>query len=149
MVFDQIGGFKDGGNLVSMHHAFTTAGIPATVASLWNAPDQSTKEIMVSFYKNLQQGMSKAAALQQAKLSYLANTKDENLQHPFYWAGFILTGDDSPIQLPSASYWERFWFIILLLGMAALVALVLMGRGDFSFGRSKIPGQNSEHQQCQ
>src|SRR3546814_18501144 len=63
-----IGGFKDGGNLVSMHHAFTTAGIPATIASLWNAPDQSTKEIMVAFYKNLHQGHDKATALQQAKL---------------------------------------------------------------------------------
>src|SRR5690606_29657319 len=36
-----VGGFQDGGNLVSMHHAFTTAGIPATIASLWNAPDRS------------------------------------------------------------------------------------------------------------
>src|SRR5690554_8149849 len=48
-----IGGFKDGGDLVSMHHAFTTAGIPATVSSLWNVPDESTKEIMIAFYKNL------------------------------------------------------------------------------------------------
>src|SRR5690606_19071616 len=77
-----IGGFKDGGNLVSMHHAFTIAGIPATIASLWHAPDHSTKEIMVAFYQNLQKGTDKATALRQAKLSYLANTTDENLQHP-------------------------------------------------------------------
>src|SRR3546814_20402791 len=51
-----IGGFKDGGTLVSMHHAFTTAGIPATLASLWNAPDQSTNKIMVAFYKKFHKG---------------------------------------------------------------------------------------------
>lgn len=123
-----IGGFKNGGNLVSMHHAFTTAGIPATVASLWNAPDQSTKEIMVSFYKNLQQGMSKAAALQQAKLTYLLNTADENLQHPFYWAGFILTGDDSPIQLVPAPFWQRPWFIILMVLAVIGVVFILVRR---------------------
>ncbi len=44
-----IGGFENGGDLISMHHAFKTAGIPATIASLWNAPDLSTKEIMVDF----------------------------------------------------------------------------------------------------
>src|SRR5690606_7955499 len=58
-----VGGFKDGGDLVSMHHAFTTAGIPATVSSLWNAPDQSTKEIMIYFYKNLQRGENKSTVL--------------------------------------------------------------------------------------
>jgi CHAT domain-containing protein len=45
-----IGGFKDGGNLVSIHQAFTIAGIPATIASLWHAPDHSTKEIMLLLY---------------------------------------------------------------------------------------------------
>lgn len=123
-----IGGFKDGGNLVSMHHAFTTAGIPATIASLWNAPDQSTKEIMVVFYKNLQQGMDKATALQLAKLSYLKNTKDENLQHPFYWAGFVLSGDDSPVQLASSPFWDHPMFVFVLLGIAILIAVVLFVR---------------------
>lgn len=102
-----IGGFKDGENLVSMHRAFTTAGIPATVASLWNAPDQSTKELMIAFYENLQLGQNKAKALRQAKLDYLKNTKDKNLQHPFYWAGFVLSGNESPIELGNKPFWKK------------------------------------------
>ncbi len=118
-----IGGFKDGGNLVSMHHAFTTAGIPATVASLWNAPDLSTKEIMISFYKNLQQGQDKATALQNAKLNYLKNAKDENLQHPFYWAGFVLSGDTSPVHLAGKSIWLQH---TSLLGILVLFFVVIL-----------------------
>jgi|SRR5690554_3989280 len=85
-----------------------------------NAPDQSTKEIMIAFYKNLQQGQDKATALRQAKLSYLKNTQDENLQHPFYWAGFVLSGDDSPILLPEVPFWKKpvtFFGILALLGL--------------------------------
>tara|TARA_R110000850_G_scaffold150497_1_gene273312 strand:- start:229927 stop:232977 length:3051 start_codon:yes stop_codon:yes gene_type:complete len=118
-----VGGFKDGGNLVSMHHAFTTAGIPATVASLWNAPDLSTKEIMVSFYKNLKKGQDKATALQNAKLIYLKNAKDENLQHPFYWAGFVLSGDNSPIQLEGKPLWQTHSIIVAII-VLLLVAIL-------------------------
>lgn len=123
-----IGGFQDGGNLVSMHHAFTTAGIPATIASLWNAPDQSTKEIMIAFYKNLQEGQDKATALRQAKLNYLKNTKDENLQHPFYWAGFVLSGDKSPIQLEANLSWKSSTviFISILLAILTVIAFFLL-----------------------
>ncbi len=119
-----IGGFKDGGNLISMRRAFTTAGVSSTVASLWNAPDQSTKEIMVFFYKNLQQGHDKATALQQAKLSYLKNTKDENLKHPFYWAGFILSGDKSPMELSKHPFWKSTSGLIVFSIIIMLILIV-------------------------
>lgn len=73
----------DAEGLVSMKHAFTTAGIPAIVASLWDVPDKATKEIMISFYENLQRGQDKAVALQQAKSTYLKNSKDKNLEYLF------------------------------------------------------------------
>lgn len=123
-----VGGFKDGGNLVSMHNAFTTAGIPATVASLWNAPDQSTKEVMISFYKNLRQGQNKAEALQQAKLSYLKNTTDQNLQHPFYWAGFVLSGDESPVQITSP--WKTPVVITVVSIITLLIILIFYFRNS-------------------
>src|SRR3546814_17990922 len=106
-----------------MHHAFTTAGVPATLASLWSAPDQSTKEIMVSFYKNLKQGKNKAQALQQAKLTYLNNAKNEKLQHPFYWAGFILSGADAPIHYPGP-FSKHPFFGISLFSLLAIVLIV-------------------------
>ena len=46
-------GLEENGVLASFQRGFMFAGVPATVASLWEVPDVSTKEIMVDFYKNL------------------------------------------------------------------------------------------------
>ncbi|TDS58145.1 CHAT domain-containing protein [Myroides indicus] len=123
-----VGGFKDGVNLVSMRQAFTTAGISSTVASLWNAPDQSTKEIMIAFYKNLQKGQDKAIALQQAKLNYLKNTKEEKLTHPFYWAGFVLSGDEKPVELDKSSSERNYKTILSAVLLSAGIILFLRMR---------------------
>ena len=88
---------KSGSDIESFQRAFTFAGVPATVASLWEVPDQPTKEIMVSFYKNLKTGDSKSEALRQAKLEFLERRQGTKLAQPYYWAGFVLYGDDSPI----------------------------------------------------
>lgn len=117
-----IGGFKDGGGLVSFQNAFTLAGIPATVASLWSAPDQSTKEIMVSFYKHLKEGHSKSKSLQLAKLEYIKNSPSTELQHPFYWAGFVLSGNDLPLNL-SQPVWQRP--VVQVIGGLLLVLLLV------------------------
>jgi len=50
-----------------------------------------------SFYKHLKDGKPKNEALQMAKLDYLTNTKDNALKHPYYWAGFVISGDVEPI----------------------------------------------------
>ena len=52
---------------------------------------------MISFYKYLKSGKQKNEALQLAKLDYLKNTNDAELKHPFYWAGFVVSGDIEPI----------------------------------------------------
>jgi CHAT domain-containing protein len=53
--------------------------------------DESTKELMVEFYKQLAiPGVTKAAALQTAELKLLRNPK---FSRPLYWAPFILMGD--------------------------------------------------------
>lgn len=107
-----VGKMKRGEGLMSLSHAFALAGVPATVMSLWKIPDQTTPQLMVSFYENLQAGMPKHEALQQAKLAYLDQTKIDRLAHPYYWAGFMLMGNPKPIEsdgLPLA-----FWFTIIL-----------------------------------
>ena len=60
------------------------------VASLWNVEDQSTRDLMVEFYKALKEGKSKSQALAQAQRRLLAQ---EKYRHPFYWAPFVLIGD--------------------------------------------------------
>jgi len=46
------------------------------------------------------------------------------LAHPFYWAGFVLSGADSPIQI-SEPFWKRPAVPILLL-LAVVIPLGLV-----------------------
>ena len=77
---------SNGEEIAGLAYLFERAGAKATIASLWNAEDTTTQVIMVQFYENLKQGMSKGEALRQAKLSQIDG-------HPFFWAPFVLIGD--------------------------------------------------------
>ena len=80
----------NGEEISGLAYLFERAGARAVIATLWSAEDTATKEIMVQFYENLHQGMSKSEALHQAKWSYL---KDHPYNHPFFWAPLVLIGD--------------------------------------------------------
>jgi CHAT domain-containing protein/tetratricopeptide (TPR) repeat protein len=77
---------SNGEEIAGLAYLFERAGAKATIASLWSAPDEKTQALMVQFYTNLKNGMSKSEALRQAKLSQIDS-------HPFFWAPFILIGD--------------------------------------------------------
>lgn len=77
-----------GSEIQSLADAFGVAGANSVVASLWSVSDESTRQLMVEFYRQLQKGASLAAALNAAELSVL-KTKP----HPFHWAPFVLIGD--------------------------------------------------------
>jgi len=108
-------------NINSLHRAFNFAGAEATVASLWEVPDESTKVIMIDFYKNLKKGLDKSSALRQAKSNYLSQTDNAMLKHPYYWAGFVLYGDDvALVQAESDSLYYLLFggvFIIFVFGL--------------------------------
>ncbi|RAQ42293.1 hypothetical protein B9S53_12690 [Arthrospira sp. O9.13F] len=79
---------SEGGVLAAIAYLFERAGADAVIASLWNAEDNTTLLIMTEFYENVKQGMTKAEALRQAKLTF----GQEGI-HPFYWSPLILIGD--------------------------------------------------------
>lgn len=79
-----------GEGLAGLSRAFFTAGASNVLVSLWNVYDQSTADFMTSFYTGLRKhGLSKAAALQDARLQMIHSPK---FSHPYYWAPFILIG---------------------------------------------------------
>jgi CHAT domain-containing protein len=80
----------DGGEITTLAEAFSSAGATTVLASLWSVGDESTKELMVEFYRQLATGQSKAAALQSAEIKLLKNPK---FSRPLYWAPFVLMGD--------------------------------------------------------
>lgn len=84
----QLGQQSRGDDIVGLNRAFIYAGAPTVVASLWSVEEKATSELMITFFRNLKQGMSKAAALQAAQ----AQTRRQ-YPSPYYWAGFVLTGD--------------------------------------------------------
>jgi len=77
--------------VISFARAFLYAGCPSKINTLWKADDQSTAEIIKSFYKYLDQGDNKIIALQRAKLEFIRiNPLSRN---PSYWSHIVLTGD--------------------------------------------------------
>jgi len=67
------------------------AKVRSALGTLWPANDEAASVLMVEFYKALNKpGISKAQALRQAQLKLL---NDNKLQHPFFWAPYILVGN--------------------------------------------------------
>lgn len=85
-----IGEAKNGDGVYGLRRALVLAGSEAQVISLWSVSDQETGALMVDYYKRLKAGEGRSDALRNAQLSMLKNPK---LQHPFYWAAFIQSGE--------------------------------------------------------
>ena len=117
-----------GKGVMSISNAFNYAGAAATVMSLWKVPDKETMQIMTSFYAHLNEGLEKDVALRQAKLDYLNTTNDELLKHPYYWSGFVLSGNPAAIETSTTKTTYLWW----LLGI-----LMLVGFGWAGYKRAK------------
>jgi CHAT domain-containing protein/tetratricopeptide (TPR) repeat protein len=91
-----VGKIAEGEGVMSLARSFRALGVPSVVMSLWPASDKSTPELMKYFYQNLRDGQPKDEALNNARKEYLATAKGKAI-HPFYWGGFVLVGDNTPI----------------------------------------------------
>ncbi len=89
-----------GEGIMSLGNAFQYAGTKSLLLSAWEVSDKVAPELMGMFYSNLEKGMTKSKALQQAKLAYLESS-DGTRSNPFYWGSFYMIGDMSPISISS------------------------------------------------
>jgi CHAT domain-containing protein len=85
-----------GEGVIGLTWALFVAGAPASVVSQWEVESASTRDLMLGFHSQLQTPRSagrqtKAECLRQAALKLMKNPETN---HPFYWAGFVLVGDD-------------------------------------------------------
>jgi len=90
----RIGG---GEGIIGLTWAFFVAGVPTTVASQWKVESNSTTELMLAFHRALRvtkaqknSSFATAKALRMAELELLHKGAHT---HPFYWAGFVVTGN--------------------------------------------------------
>jgi CHAT domain-containing protein/Tfp pilus assembly protein PilF len=77
-----------GDDWVGLTQAFLQAGAGGVLASLWLVEDRATARLMEGFYRRLAAGESEAAALAGAQRAML---REPGHEHPFHWAGFVLT----------------------------------------------------------
>jgi CHAT domain-containing protein len=118
------GPLQKGEGAQSLAMAFTYAGVPSLVMGLWSLPDASTSGIMVDYYRQLVDHKQKHAALATAKVKYLERTaSDAELQHPFYWAGLVISGDTAPIKTPVV-----WWYWAVGVSVLALTAWGIKSR---------------------
>ena len=110
-----------GEGIMSLGRAFKYAGCPNVAMSLWKANDKTTAQIMESFSQYLIGGMQKDEALRQAKLSYLERS-DKIKSHPFFWATFVMVGNNTPLSKTSKSLGDAA--PMLMVGLMVLVLLI-------------------------
>ena len=122
-------GYQDGEGMISLAHAFNYAGSESILTGLWKIDEQASATLMDFFYENLLDGMDKDEALRQAKLKYLSKFTDRRLAPP-YWAGLILMGNTSPVEIEKAG--SSIWLILAL-------ALLLMAGAYLFFKFRKNP----------
>ncbi len=74
---------------------FLAAGVPTTIASLWNVNDDYSKRLFEAFHKNYLIGKDAITALQLAQISLITSTNLE-LQSPLVWGAFVTLGAAVP-----------------------------------------------------
>ncbi len=99
------GKMHKGEGMMSLARGFYYAGCPSIVMTLWQVSDKSSSELMTGFYKYLKKGKSKQEAMRLAKIDYL-DASDDLTSNPYFWSGFVVLGDSSPIYKRSGLvYW--------------------------------------------
>ncbi|MBK6797485.1 MAG: CHAT domain-containing protein [Acidobacteria bacterium] len=91
------GSIRRGEGVVGMAWAFLSAGARSTVVSQWKVDSTATASLMVDFYGNMFRNkartrMTRSESLREASLKLM---KDNRYRHPFYWAGFIVIGNNN------------------------------------------------------
>ncbi len=82
-----------GEGLLGLTRGFMYAGAERVVASLWAVQDRATARLMEHFYRGLiEEGKPAADALRQAQIEIM-DEPGQQLDFPYYWAGFVLQGD--------------------------------------------------------
>ncbi len=121
-----LGKLQKGEGTMSLARSFFYAGASSIANTLWKINDASSSHLMQGFYKNLADEETKDVALQNAKIDFLSTNKNNKLSHPYYWSGFVITGNTSPLITSNFSPWI---IVVCILGFILLLFFVLKNKG--------------------
>ena len=84
-----LGELLNGQGVYGLQRAFLQAGASSVIMSLWKVNDESTKELMIGFYREWLRHPegNKQEALRMAQLRLR-----EQYSHPFFWGPFVMVG---------------------------------------------------------
>ncbi|MEE9144427.1 MAG: CHAT domain-containing protein [Candidatus Binatia bacterium] len=82
-----LGEYHAGEGITNLARSFMSAGAESVIVSQWAVADQSTAQLMIELYENMDRGLSLPEALKAAK-----TTLRKQHPSPYYWAPFILVG---------------------------------------------------------
>jgi CHAT domain-containing protein len=111
-----LGQLIHGEGIVGLNRAFFFAGANAVLMSLWAVHDEASSLLMERFYFHLRKGRSISDALRSAKIEMISS---KYLSHPFYWAGFIVTGNANKVIFPNK--WTA-WILLIIFIIGSITA---------------------------
>src|SRR5207237_10120390 len=84
-----------GEGVANLVRPFLAAGVPAVIASLWDADDRASARLLTIFHERRVAGESTVDALRTAQLAVL-NDPDPSFHVPAMWASFQVFGGPAP-----------------------------------------------------
>ncbi|NIO49566.1 MAG: CHAT domain-containing protein [Candidatus Aminicenantes bacterium] len=112
-----LGEFIKGEGIEGINRAFFYAGASSVLMSLWAVNDQASYQLMERFYFHLRSSESIMSSLRKAKLEMIDSSA---LSHPYYWAGFIVSGKADEVVFPHpVNKW--FFFGISFILVAGII----------------------------
>lgn len=131
-----MGKIKAGEGMVSLARAFSYAGCPNIILTLWPVDDEQTGTLIEYFYKHVAKGLDMDEALYQAKKNYLDEARGE-LKHPYYWSGLIYYGSEAGLSQSSVMK-KTIVYCIAGAGLLVLVWLLIKRRKPADKGVMKM-----------
>ncbi|MGB3862989.1 MAG: CHAT domain-containing protein [Candidatus Aminicenantaceae bacterium] len=109
-----------GEGIEGINRAFFYAGASSVLMSLWAVNDQATYQLMERFYTHLRSSDSIMKALRKAKLEMI---NSGTLSHPYYWAGFIISGKANQTIFPNSTH------KLLIIGFVCflMIGIIIVG----------------------
>lgn len=129
-----VGKIKGGEGMVSLARAFSYAGCPNIILTLWPVDDEQTGTLIEYFYEYVAKGLSLDESLHQAKKDYLDEARGE-LKHPYYWAGLMYYGTETSL---SQNFSIKIIVLYSLLGLGILILGWLLVKRSEKMQRKKI-----------
>ena len=114
------GVIREGEGIMGLARSFIQAGCPNLILNLWAMDDNFGKEIINDFYLGVNTGMTLSESIQKAKIKHLEKS-GKLASHPHYWAGVILLGKDTVLDIPQ----KRNYLLTVVLIIVALSLIIV------------------------